>query len=451
VRDWSVKKGCCPARLGLVSGFAALALLASASSAVGAVITPSTDDDDYDATTPDATCSLREAVQSAEQGSDFGGCIAGGTYTGADTIELDPGNYVLTILPTSPNNLSSGDLNVGNTDLRVEGPPSGSATIDGFGVDRVFSCFNNAGNGSFTLRGVTITDAAAGLSGPAFVSGGGISGDGCSLTIAESTITANLVDGFGGGIWGNRRVSVTNVTVSNNFSSEAAGGGIAVTGPLGVLSLDHATISNNHTQATTGDFGGGGVFVDSDPTATAHNSIIAGNTDASTTTDAPDCQGPITSTGGNVIGDTTGCDFSSQASDALNMPAMLDPLMNNGGTTMTHALQSGSPAIDHAVGASPSTDQRGYARPFPVGGACDSGAYEFGAAPSPDTPGCQPPPAPPSPAPPTTPANGTQTVTQPFSVNPLCAPLRKKLKKAKKSGNQAKVRKLRKRLRALGC
>jgi hypothetical protein len=42
-------------------------------------------------------------------------------------------------------------------------------------------------------------------------------------------------------------------------------------------------------------------------------------------------------------------------------------------------------------------------------------------------------------------------VTQPFSDNPLCAPLRKKLKKAKKSGNQAKVRKLRKRLRALGC
>ncbi len=34
--------------------------------------------------------------------------------------------------------------------------------------------------------------------------------------------------------------------------------------------------------------------------------------------------------------------------------------------------------------------------PFPVGGACDTGAYEFGSAPAFDTPGCQPPPPPPT-------------------------------------------------------
>jgi CSLREA domain-containing protein len=44
-------------------------------------------------------------------------------------------------------------------------------------------------------------------------------------------------------------------------------------------------------------------------------------------------------------------------------------------------------------------------------------------------------------------------VTQPATttVNPLCAPLRKKLKAAKKRGDKPKVRKLRRKLRKLGC
>jgi hypothetical protein len=180
---------------------------------------------------------------------------------------------------------------------------------------------------------------------------------------------------------------------------------------------------------------------------TAHNSIIAGNADASTTTDAPDCQGPIASSGGNVIGDTTGCTISSLSSDALDVNAMLGVLMDNGGTSMTHALLNGSPAIDRAVGASPFTDQRGFARPFPVGGACDSGAYEFGAVLSADTPGCQPPPPPPMSPPPPPPTTAVPATTS----NPRCGALRKKLKKAKRAHNPAKVRKLRRKLRRLGC
>jgi CSLREA domain-containing protein len=423
-------------------GIAVVACLVCGARAPAATITPSTAADDYDAVTPDGNCSLREAVQSAEQGSNFGGCIAGGAYTGADTVELNPGNYVLTILPTGGNDLSSGDLNLGVTDLTVEGPPSGApggATIDGFGADRVINCF--AGAGSLTLRDLTITDGAISLSGTGnSAPGGGILSNGCPLTITESTITGNVADGSGAGLSTRSPTSLRNVTVSNNFDSEFGGGGIAVLGPSATLSLDHATISDNHAQVTS-VIGGGGLLVDSDSTATAHNSIIAGNIDESTT-DAPDCQGALTSTGGNVIGDTTGCTFGSLASDAINMNAMLGSLMNNGGTTMTHALLVGSPAIDHAVGASPLTDQRGFARPFPVGGLCDSGAYEFGASLSADTPGCQPPPVPPPP--PSTSGSAT-------AVNPLCATLRKKLRKAKEAHNKPKVRKLKRKLRRLGC
>ena len=61
---------------------------------------------------------------------------------------------------------------------------------------------------------------------------------------------------------------------------------------------------------------------------------------------------------------------------------MLGPLADNGGSTETHALLPGSPAID-AVPAEFCTlqfDQRGQTRPASVGGApplCDLGAFEY--------------------------------------------------------------------------
>ena len=47
---------------------------------------------------------------------------------------------------------------------------------------------------------------------------------------------------------------------------------------------------------------------------------------------------------------------------------------DNGGPTLTHALQSGSPAIDRGDPAAPPQDQRGYGRV----GVPDVGAFEFG-------------------------------------------------------------------------
>ena len=60
---------------------------------------------------------------------------------------------------------------------------------------------------------------------------------------------------------------------------------------------------------------------------------------------------------------------------------MLSPLADNGGPTLTHELQLGSPAIDtgnpagclDAAGTALTVDQRGLARPV---NACDIGAYE---------------------------------------------------------------------------
>jgi hypothetical protein len=69
------------------------------------------------------------------------------------------------------------------------------------------------------------------------------------------------------------------------------------------------------------------------------------------------------------------------------LSAILNPtLADNGGPTLTHALVSGSPAIDAvATGCPPpDTDQRGFLRPAEgdsiPGARCDIGAFEFNTA-----------------------------------------------------------------------
>src|SRR5262249_23119135 len=276
------------------------------------------------------------------------------------------------ILASGADDLSTGDLDF-STQLTVDGLPGGAVTIDGFGADRIFACHS----GSLSLHGLTLQGGLTYDPSPGSSQfGGAILASGCPLTVTDSTLTGNVADGGGAAIGGTGAISLTNVTISNNQSEESGGTAIWVLGG-GSLALDHVTITDNHSLAT----GPGGVLVSlsGGMSGSVHNSIIAGNDQFSSLNDAPDCAGPISSTGGNVIGDTTGCDFAALPTDALNVPTMLGPLAPNGGTTQTHALLAGSPAIDHSVGLSPSTDQRGYARPFPAGGLCDSGAYEYGA------------------------------------------------------------------------
>jgi hypothetical protein len=74
--------------------------------------------------------------------------------------------------------------------------------------------------------------------------------------------------------------------------------------------------------------------------------------------------------------------ISSQATDQIGTPVapidpLLEPLANNGGITLTHALQAGSPAIDRGDPAAPPKDQRGYGRV----GVPDVGAFEFDGVP----------------------------------------------------------------------
>jgi hypothetical protein len=90
----------------------------------------------------------------------------------------------------------------------------------------------------------------------------------------------------------------------------------------------------------------------------------------------------------NLFGYSGSSGLSGQGSGSTDiipsvpLSAILDTtLAGNGGETETHALVSGSPAINAASTSCPppSLDQRGYSRPASGSTICDIGAYEFGA------------------------------------------------------------------------
>jgi CSLREA domain-containing protein len=352
-------------RLGMVGVLGTMGALLVSSPALGAVIEPNTFGDENGGGTG---CALREAILAANNDAAFGGCPAGG---GADTISLAAGTYGLSIPPgATPDDRLDGDLDVSGQ-LTITHAGLNPAVIDGRGVDRVLHLL---GSGSLTASGFTI------MNGRTSQSGGGIRNQG-TLNLSNATVAGNeTTASFGGGIAnsGTATMSLTNVTVSGN-RAEGDGGGIDQ-GLGGLLNLNSVTISGN-TADTDGDAGGGGgvlvapgTALNPEGTVNLRNTIIAGNSDISAAPigTAPNCGGTLISQGNNLIGDLTGCHYVAGGGDKTNVKPLLGPLANNGGSTFTHALMAGSPAINAGGGGAAPTDQRGVPRKTP-----DIGAYEF--------------------------------------------------------------------------
>ena len=312
-----------------------------------------------------------------------------------------------------------------HTNLFVEG----EVTIQGNGADRTIIDGNQGDHELFIDNGTVATISGVTLRNfrPVGNGGGAIVNAGRSLTVINSAISGNTlvaardtpsstdVIGSGGGIFSLAALTVTGTTISGNdvvvqdATADrliAQGGGLfALTGNagnLGPVILTNVTISRNRLLLTPrpgavnisrgagiyGAFNGirpandtatnvtitansgamTGSGVENNASITFANSIIAGNTGA------PQCtsgQSPVN--GGYNLDSDRSC-FSGSTS--LHADPLLGPLADNGGPTMTHALQPGSPAVD-SVGPGcppPGADQRGITRP--QGPACDMGAFE---------------------------------------------------------------------------
>ena len=286
-------------------------------------------------------CTLRAAVQESNQ------------LGGADIINIPAGIFALSITGTGQDD-SAGDLNIVD-DVIINGDAVNPTIIDANGIDRVFQ----VEGASATFSNLTIRN------GNTTNDGGGILVDGsASLSVFSSTISGNTTTADGGGIaTDGGTVQLTNVTVSGNIADQ--GGGLNCAGPC---TLTNVTVTQN-----TGPSNGDGVRQRTGSgSITFLNSIVANNDSAAAT----ECDGnaaSLFSNGFNISSDTS-CDLTS-AGDQENTNPLLGLLQNTGGPTSTHALLTGSPAIDTGTNTGcPATDQRGF--PRPVGFTCDIGAYE---------------------------------------------------------------------------
>ncbi len=231
---------------------------------------------------------------------------------------------------------------------------SENVSINGGGLFNIFHCRSALTNVTF-------------LGNTATVYGGGISNYGDSNPLLKSvSFTANEAGQTGGGVHNNESSpTMINVTISANTAN--AGGGMSniySSSP----SLTNVTFSGN-----TASYRGGGIYNVSNfpgiPEVT--NTIFWGN--------SPE----------QIDGDETTVTYSDiQGGFIGNGNIDVDPLLgelgDNGGSTQTHALSAGSPAIDAGnPNNCPASDQRFYVRPIDGNGdgtsICDMGAYEYGA------------------------------------------------------------------------
>ena len=215
-----------------------------------------------------------------------------------------------------------------------------------------------------------------------------------TLLIRNSTFGNNTAFGGGGGIaldWVSGTLLVRNSTLSGNTAG-SSGGGIYSTSQATTITVENCTITGNSANQSVplpNPKGGGGISrVTDSGTVNVINSVVSGNTNAG----APDIlshpQSPVT-VRYSAVGSAAG--FTMAAGSGNNLPfganLLLGPLADNGGRTLTHLPQGGSPLVNAGsnalVPAELTNDQRGPGFPRTVGSSVDIGSVE---RPLPQTP-----------------------------------------------------------------
>ncbi|MBY0278878.1 right-handed parallel beta-helix repeat-containing protein [Candidatus Binatia bacterium] len=175
---------------------------------------------------------------------------------------------------------------------------------------------------------------------------------GSSLTLTDSTVSGN--GQYGVRIASDSKAKIVSSTISGN-------GGFGV--GVGAATVESSTITNN-------SIGGIAVF----RRTTLRSTIVSGNGALGGDCQTTQVGAPLRVLGTSMIGEVGSCTVVAAAGLLLTGDPLLGPLQNNGGTTETHALLPGSPAIG-VLTRGPlckHPDQRGVARSTP----CDLGAFE---------------------------------------------------------------------------
>ena len=299
-------------------------------------------------------------------------------------------------------------------DLQVTGPGASLLTVSGGGNSQVFLIVAPAAN--VELSGLTIAD------GFSSANGGGVQHTSGALTINGCAISGNMALSFGAGIFSaGAALNILNSSIaSNNAQPDGEGGGVYLA--AGSLVSERSTLSGNFA------VNGGALFVALGATATLSNDTIANNNAISLggglfnygssafyqctiagnaagggggirgvggsvqlagTILAANAGGNFINANGTSLGynrsDDGSAGFLTAPGDAQVTPVQLalDPsgLQNNGGPTLTIALQANSSAVNAGdpffiCAQPPCYDQRGVGFPRVQGAALDIGAFE---------------------------------------------------------------------------
>lgn len=295
-------------------------------------------------------------------GTDVHHCVGGGVFTGEHLRLIDSRVY---------SNNAPGD-------------DGGGAAAQSLSVYRSSVWNNSAAEGGGLWSATDASISYSSVSQNRSISyGAGIRVPYGNLLVNKSTVSNNqasdIYTGRGGGAWA-REVYVVDSTFSGNVANSASA----------LLAWDYVRITNStivfNRETQTNPTLGGAVVVHhfelgTNPAPAAvvtqalyniNSSIIARNQ----TNGMPgrDVGPDYSVSGANNLIERASIPLPA---DTISANPMLAPLANNGGPTKTHALQSGSPAIDRGNNRrNRQYDQRGPGFVRVNGGAADIGAFE---------------------------------------------------------------------------
>ncbi|WP_372985916.1 choice-of-anchor Q domain-containing protein [Marinobacter sp.] len=233
-----------------------------------------------------------------------------------------------------------------------------------------------------TITNSTIRDNSAEGGGGMFVTGA------TPISLTGVTLTGN--EAIGGGAISSRSgatVNMLNSTISGNLGSDV-GGGLYTNGSA---NLNFVTIARNIANADSQTAGSGiNTFPAGGGTVTLKNVLLEGNLAGSDEANRvpANCgktgsNTSVASLGYNLSSDNscvTNVDWLNDTNDTNNVDPKIEALADNGGPTLTHALQEDSPALGAGIAtAGVTTDQRGE----PRDATPDIGAFEL---PAPEEP-----------------------------------------------------------------
>ncbi len=325
--------------------------------------------------------------------------------TGADGGGIyNAGTLSLTACLLSGNHGGMGGVGAPESDLSFYfAGPGGTGGVGGaiynVGTLRATNCTFSNNSGGLGGNGGYMTIDVDGFSDPVVEGSPGNGGPGGAIyNMGTAMLTGCTLNGNVGGP-GN-----SNVGVPGGGLLPGNGGSAGAIYNAGMVTLTLCTLDSNAGGTGTVTGNGGGIYNSGSATLTAStitrnsamtgggvynasglvavNTIFAKNI---TTTNAPDYYGAFSSEGYNLIGNDSGSSgffvgFNNDLVGTSNAPInpLIAPLANNGGLTLTVALQPGSPAIgagdDGLLSLGITTDQRGF--PRASDGRVDIGAYE---------------------------------------------------------------------------